>query len=116
MSLTRLISIASVLALTACQSVPKAQASKLSSEPDAAQTQAIKLAVHKAMGRSDLAMDPGRLVDTSILRVRPVAVQGLTDRVPGTPTNFTLMSVGGTCFLLEAGGGMRIELPDMQCR
>lgn len=116
MSLTRLVSIAAALALTACQTVPKAQATKLVAEPDATQSQAIKQAVFKAMGRSDLDMDPGRLFDTSILIVRPVAVQGLTDRVPGTPTNFTLMGVSGTCYLLEAGGGMRIELPDVTCR
>lgn len=102
--------------MTACQTVPKAKASKLASAPDAVQSQAIKSAVHKAMGRSDLDMDPGRLIDTPILIVRPIAVQGLTDRVPGRPTNFTLMGVGERCYLLEEGGGMRIELPDMRCR
>lgn len=116
MSIARLVSLATVLALTACQSVPKAQASRLSTAPDASQSQAIKLAVHKAMGRSDLDMDPGRLVDTSILIVRPIAVKDLTDRVPGTPTEFTLMRRGEMCYLLEAGGGRRIELPDLQCR
>lgn len=115
MIFTRLVTIAAILTMTACQSVPKAKAAKLAVEPDTAQIMAIKTAVKSAMGRSDLDMDPGRLVDTSILRVRPIAVPGLTDRVPGTPTNFTLMSTGTSCYLLEAGGGMRVDLPDMPC-
>lgn len=116
MIISRLLPIAAISAMSACQSVPKAKAAKLMSEPTAEQTSAIKAAVKSAMGRSDLDMDPGRLVDTSILRVRPVAVPGLTDRVPGTPTNFTLMSTGTSCYLLEAGGDMRVDLPEMSCR
>jgi len=107
--------VAGMLSLSACQSVPNAKAAKLAVEPDASQAQAIKSAVQSAMKRSDLDMDPGRLVDTSILIVRPVAIEGLTDRVPGTPTRFTLMTTGESCYLLEAGGGMRIELPKMTC-
>lgn len=115
MIFTRFIAMGTILALSACQSMPKAKAAKLAVEPDAQQVQAIKSAVHKAMGRSDLDMDPGRLLETSILIVRPVAVPGLTDRVPGTPTRFTLMSTGTSCYLLEAGGGMRVDLPEMSC-
>ena len=114
--LAHLVPAIAILAMTACQSTPKARAAKLAVEPDADQTLAIKTAVKSAMGRTDLSMDPGRLVDTSILRVMPVAVPGLADRVPGTPTNFTLMSTGTTCYLLEAGGDKRIELPNMSCR
>lgn len=112
---SRLVPLAAILAMTACQTVPNAKAAKLAAAPDASQMLSIKTAVQSAMGRSDLDMDPGRLVETSILRVRPVAVPGLTDRVPGIPTNFTLMTAGTSCYLLEAGGGMRIELPDMAC-
>lgn len=115
MSLLRLTAIAAIFGMTACQSVPNARAAKLSSAPDASQILAIKSAVHDAMGRSDLDMDPGRLVDTSILNVRPVAVKGLADRVPGTPTQFTLMWSETSCYLLEAGGGMRIDLPQISC-
>lgn len=115
MILSRLVPVVAILAMTACQSVPKAKAAKLAVTPDDTQVMAIKTAVKSAMGRSDLDMDPGRLSDTSILIVRPVAVPGLTDRVPGTPTRFTLMSTGTSCYLLEAGGGMRVELPDMTC-
>lgn len=115
MILSRLLPIAAILAMTSCQTVPEAKAAKLSETPDEAQSMAIKAAVKSAMGRSDLDMDPGRLSDTSILIVRPVAVPGMTDRVPGVPTRFTLMSTGTSCYLLEAGGGMRIELPDMTC-
>jgi len=107
--------IAGILSLSACQSVPNAKAAKLAVEPDASQVQAIKTAVQSAMKRSDLDMDPGRLVDTSILIVRPVAIEGVTDRVPGTPTRFTLMTTSTSCYLLEAGGGMRIDLPKMSC-
>lgn len=107
--------IAGMLSLSACQSVPEAKAAKLAVEPDAAKVQAIKTAVEAAMKRNDLDMDPGRLVDTSILIVRPVAVEGLTDRVPGVPTRFTLMTTGESCYLLEAGGGMRIDLPNIAC-
>ncbi|MEP4053376.1 MAG: hypothetical protein ABJN22_14125 [Litorimonas sp.] len=116
MILPRLFPLLAIFAMTACQTTPKAKAAKLAIEPDAEQILAIKTAVKSAMGRSDLDMDPGRLVDTSILRVLPVAVEGLADRVPGRPTNFTLMSAGTSCYLLEAGGGMRVELPDMPCR
>ena len=116
MILSRLVPALAILAMAACQSTPKAKAAKLAVMPDDSQTLAIKTAVKSAMGRSDLTMDPGRLVDTSILRVMPVAVPGLADRVPGRPTNFTLMSTGTSCYLLEAGGEMRIELPDMTCR
>lgn len=116
MIFSRVIPVFTVLVLAACQTTPKAKAAKLAVAPDASQVLAIKTAVKSAMGRSDLDMDPGRLIDTSILRVRPVAVQGLADRVPGTPTNFTLMSTGTSCYLLEAGGEMRIDLPDMTCR
>ena len=115
MILSRLVPLAAILAMTACQSVPKAKAAKLAVTPDDTQVMAIKTAVKSAMGRDDLDMDPGRLSDTSILIVRPVAVPGLTDRVPGTPTRFTLMSTGTSCYLLEAGGGMRVDLPDMTC-
>jgi hypothetical protein len=115
MILSRLVPLAAILAMTACQSVPKAKAAKLAVTPDDMQVMAIKTAVKSAMGRDDLDMDPGRLSDTSILIVRPVAVPGLTDRVPGTPTRFTLMSTGTSCYLLEAGGGMRVDLPDMTC-
>jgi len=104
-----------ILALSACQSVPDAKTAKLSSAPDTVQSNAIITAVHDAMGRTDLNMDPGRLVDTSILIVRPIAVTGLTDRVPGTPTRFTLMSTGERCYLLEAGGDRRIDLPSLPC-
>lgn len=116
MIFSRVLPVFTILALTACQTTPKAKAAKLATAPDAEQVLAIKTAVKSAMGRSDLDMDPGRLIDTSILRVRPVAVQGLADRVPGTPTNFTLMSTGTSCYLLEAGGEMRIDLPNMSCR
>jgi len=115
MILSRLVPIAAILAMTACQTVPRAKAAKLAVTPDETQVLAIKTAVISAMGRSDLDMDPGRLSDTSILIVRPVAVPGLTDRVPGTPKRFTLMSTGSACYLLEAGGGMRVDLPDMPC-
>jgi len=111
-----LASVASLLVMTACQTVPEARATKLSSAPNADESKAISMAVKEAMGRFDLDMDPGRLVDTSILIVRPVAVEGLTDRVPGRPTRFTLMASGERCYLLEAGGGMRIDLPDVACR
>ena len=107
--------IAGILGLSACQSVPEARTAKLAVQPDVSQTTAIKMAVESAMKRSDLDMDPGRLVDTSILIVRPVAIEGLTDRVPGTPKRFTLMTTGESCYLLEAGGGMRIDLPNMAC-
>lgn len=116
MTLSRLFPLAAILTMAACQSTPKAKAAKLSVMPDASQMMDIKTAVKTAMGRSDLDMDPGRLSENSILIVRPVAVQGLADRVPGTPTRFTLMSTGTTCYLLEAGGEMRIELPNMSCR
>lgn len=115
MILSRLVPLLAVFAMTACQTTPKAKAAKLAVEPDASQVLAIKTAVKSAMGRSDLDMDPGRLIETSVLRVRPVAVEGLADRVPGTPTNFTLMSTGTSCYLLEAGGGMRVELSDLTC-
>lgn len=116
MILARIAAIASAAALLiGCESVPQARASKLASEPNAAQTKAIELAVQKAMGRIDIVMDPGRLVDTSSLRVMPKAIPGITDRIPGTPTEFTLMSTGERCYLLEAGGGMRVELPDLPC-
>lgn len=115
MIFSRLLPVAAILAMTACQSVPKAKAAKLAVTPDESQVMAIKTAVKSAMGRSDLDMDPGRLSDTSILIVRPVAVPGLTDRVPGVPTRFTLMSTGTACYLLEAGGGMRIDLPNISC-
>lgn len=115
MIFSRVIPIVTALAMAACQTAPKAKAAKLAFEPDASQSQAIKTAVTTAMGRSDLDMDPGRLSENSILIVRPVAVPGLADRVPGTPTRFTLMSTGTSCYLLEAGGDMRIELPNMSC-
>lgn len=116
MILSRLVPAIAILTMAACQTTPKSTAAKLAVEPDASQTLAIKAAVKSAMKRTDLDMDPGRLTENSILIVRPVAVQGLADRVPGTPTRFTLMSTGTSCYLLEAGGGMRIELPDMPCR
>ncbi len=116
MTFLRLITFAAVCAMTACQSVPDAQATKLAVAPDVAQSKAITVAVRKAMGRSDLDMDPGRLIDTSILIVRPIAVSGITDRVPGTPTRFTLMRNADSCYLLEAGGGIRIPLPDLPCQ
>jgi len=116
MILSRLLPLATILTLAACQTAPKAKAAKLSVMPDADQTLAIKSAVKSAMKRSDLDMDPGRLTENSILIVRPVAVQGLADRVPGTPKRFTLMSTGTSCYLLEAGGDMRIDLPNMSCR
>ncbi len=115
MNIARLAALAAAFTLTACQSVPDARASRLSAMPDEVQSKAIMAAVHDAMGRTDLSMDPGRLVDTSILIVRPVAVKGLTDRVPGTPTRFTLMRLEGACYLLEAGGGRRIDLPQLSC-
>ncbi len=115
MILSRIVPLTLAIIVSACQSVPKAKAAKLSAAPDTVQMSEIRKAVKTAMGRSDLDMDPGRLVETSILIVRPVAVEGLTDRVPGTPTRFTLMSTGTSCYLLEAGGEMRIPLPDMNC-
>jgi len=113
--LARLVPALTILTMAACQSTPKAKVAKLSVMPDEAQTLAIKTAVKSAMKRSDLDMDPGRLVENSVLIVRPVAVEGLADRVPGTPTRFTLMSTGTSCYLLEAGGDMRIDLPNMSC-
>jgi hypothetical protein len=114
--LARLFPAIAILSMAACQSTPKAKAAKLAVMPDASQSLAIKTAVKTAMKRTDLDMDPGRLTENSILIVRPVAVQGLADRVPGTPTRFTLMSTGTSCYLLQAGGEMRIELPNMTCR
>lgn len=116
MIFSRLIPMLTILTLSACQTVPKARVAKLAFMPDESQTLAITTAVKSAMGRSDLSMDPGRLSENSILIVRPVAVQGLADRVPGRPTRFTLMSSETSCYLLEAGGDMRIELPNMKCR
>ena len=116
MIFSRWLPMLTILTLAACQSTPKARAAKLAFTPDADQTTAIKTAVKSAMKRSDLDMDPGRLSENSILIVRPVAVQGLADRVPGTPTRFTLMSTGTSCYLLKAGGDMRIDLPNMSCR
>ena len=116
MTLSRLIPVAMILTLTACQSVPKPRVAKLTASPDTAQIQTIETAVKSAMGRTDLDMDPGRLNITPILIVRPVVTEGLVDQVPGRPTRFTLMTLDSSCFLLEAGGGRQIELPDVTCR
>jgi len=115
MIFSRVLPLITALVIAACQTAPKAKASKLAFEPDASQSLAIKTAVKTAMGRTDLDMDPGRLSENSILIVRPIAVPGLADRVPGTPTRFTLMSTGTSCYLLEAGGDMRVDLPNMNC-
>ena len=106
-----------VVGMTACATTPASRPAKLAVEPDAAQMIAIKTAVKAAMKREDLDMDPGRLVDTPSLIVRPKAVPGLTDRVPGTPTRMTLVTDGTMCWLQEDRGEMRIEMPEgISCR
>lgn len=100
-----------LLGLSACATTSGPRPAKLASMPDAAQMNAISTAVRTAMKREDLDMDPGRLVDTSRLIVRPKAIPGLTDRVPGTPTRMTLLTDGTTCWLQVDRGPMRIDLP-----
>lgn len=100
------------IGLSACATMSGPSPSKLTSMPDATQMKAITAAVKTAMKREDLDMDPGRLIDTSSMIVRPKAVPGLTDRVPGTPTRMTLLTDGTSCWLQEDRGPMRIDLPD----
>jgi len=102
-----------IVGLTACASAPSGpRPAKLTSMPDASQMTAIKSAVKDAMKRDDLGMDPGRLIDTPRLIVRPKVVEGLTDRVPGTPTNMILMTDGSVCWLQDDRGPMRVDLPE----
>jgi len=102
-----------IIGMTACASTSSApRPAKLTSMPDTAQMAAIKSAVKDAMKRDDLDMDPGRLIDTPRLIVRPKVVEGLTDRVPGTPTRMTLMTDGSICWLQDNSGPMRIDLPE----
>ena len=107
---------AAAVAITGCASASvTAVPAQLVVEPDAAQTASIQTTVRKAMGRNDLALEPATLAYNPELVVRPVAVEGMTDRVPGIPTRLTLMMKGSECWL-SGPDGMRIDMPDMACR
>jgi len=106
----RLFSLMAIGILAACSSLPKSGPARLSNEPDVKQITEIENSVRAALGRQDVTMEAIRLFDSPKLVVRPVAIQDLTDRVPGTPIRFRLMSDGASCWLIGRDG-TRIDLP-----
>lgn len=115
MRLFAVAALATLGGITGCATSSEPTPARLVVEPDGAKADMISAAVRKSMGRNDLSFEPARLAYGSELIVRPIAVEGVTDRVPGTPTRLVLMMDKTSCWL-SGPEDMRIDLPDMACR
>ena len=116
----RLIGLAALVLLAACQSVPETyDVNARIVSPDAASRAALQSAVDRAIGVS-VTMSDTALTDASILTVehtpRPTmenpAPQG---RVMTMPRQFRLVKNGESCILIDQSDRSRYELADTRC-
>jgi hypothetical protein len=118
----RLISLAALSLLSACQSVsaaPEPQAARLMAA-DETSLYNVKLVIEQSMGRKNIvfgATDWGQSSTISVLPVRSVSPNGapFNQQQFELPTLFNLMMSGKNCYLVQRGTDIQIPLENVAC-